>query len=66
MNTVAGHGLLNEGAAFDECGCRLQWGTVGGGGRGRCSCGEFSAWLPSAAERKRWHKGHKADVAEEA
>lgn len=58
-----GHGLVAEGAAFDDRGVRVRWNSVGGTGRARCACGEESAVLPSASARKRWHRQHKAEVS---
>jgi hypothetical protein len=75
---VVGHTLVGEGAMHyaDDCDrCRYDrpnhrersggdriYGN--GGGHGRCSCGQMSAHLPSAAARQRWHYGHKLLVTE--
>lgn len=61
------HALVAEGAAFlldplkDERPYRVMWNTVGGRGRGLCSCGEMSEVLDSGAQRKTWHRGHKLE-----
>lgn len=60
---LAGHGLVSEGAAFRDDRSRLRWNSVSGVGRGLCSCGVLSPVCASAAERKRWHRSHKAEVA---
>jgi hypothetical protein len=58
-NRLAGHELRNEGRVY-----------VPGSGyvsrvqaRGKCSCGATSGrLLPNAAQRKAWHREHKASV----
>lgn len=64
MTRVVGHSLLREGAIYDESG-HLPYGQVNrsGPGRAKCECGELSWVLPSGAARKRWHAGHKEEVA---
>ncbi|GAA2347487.1 hypothetical protein [Dactylosporangium salmoneum] len=63
MTRVAGHGLLREGAIYDENG-HLPHGAVvrSGPGRGKCECGSLSEVLPSTAARRRWHADHKGEV----
>lgn len=56
------HTLRYEGAPFDENGYRVGHMGVGGTGRGKCSCGEFSDVLHSGSQRKAWHREHKALV----
>lgn len=53
------HTLLFEGRPITAS---FAWG-VGGSGPARCSCGETSPVLTSGADRKRWHRRHKAAVA---
>lgn len=54
---LKGHGLRHEGRH------RTSAGYVAGGmAPGKCSCGEKSDPLPSAAARKRWHRDHKDKV----
>lgn len=64
---VPGHSLVSEGAAYavEESGriARVRWNSVGGYGRGLCSCGEFSDLLTSAHQRKKWHREHKSQVS---
>lgn len=55
---VRGHGLVREGAPFDEAG-RISYDSVG---RGECGCGEKSPVLSSTNARKLWHREHKATV----
>lgn len=38
------------------------YGGVAGEGRASCSCGAMSRILPSAYQRKKWHRAHKAEV----
>lgn len=65
------HGLMGEGAPHhtetDANGHttvhRTSYLTVGGGGRGLCTCGAFSGVLRSGASRKRWHSKHKYRMA---
>jgi hypothetical protein len=54
---VKGHSLLHEGRYWDG----LTF-VAGGMAPGRCSCGQASEGLPSAAARKRWHREHKAKI----
>lgn len=61
---VSGHGLMNEGAAFNADGTRVMYNTVSGVGHALCACGVMSEEpLPSSGARRRWHKEHKAAVA---
>lgn len=62
---LAGHGLLNEGAPFDDAGDRVHVSTSGPG-RAKCSCGELSDPLPSGGARRRWHAAHKEAVRSSA
>lgn len=63
---VKGHGLVSEGAPFDEFRRRLGFGTgTYGVGRGLCTCGDFSPVHHSAADRKRWHRQHKEMILKE-
>lgn len=62
------HTLWYEGAPHGDDGVRIITGNgrylgVAGVGRARCSCGELSPVLPSAYQRKAWHRAHKADAA---
>jgi hypothetical protein len=59
---MSGHDLLLGGTAFDNAGYPFRWEKTAGEGRAKCSCGVLSEWLHSGAERKRWHKEHKAQV----
>lgn len=59
---LVGHSLMAEGAAFDDDGERVAYNTVGGMGRGRCSCGEMSEPVPSGLQRQGWHSGHKKEI----
>lgn len=61
---LKGHGLWFEGAPHDDHGKRIGWRGVSGEGRARCSCGALSEPLPSASQRKAWHRTHKAEVVE--
>ena len=62
------HGLQFEGAphlvAEDGRVHRVSrpWGGVSGEGRGVCRCGAYSDILPSAHQRKKWHREHKREV----
>lgn len=61
---IPGHGLLGEGAAFDDNGQRLHAHT-GNRGRAKCSCGALSEPLPSGYARRIWHRDvHKPSVIE--
>ena len=62
---VKGHGLVQEGKAHRQEGCKVcdywfrpRMGSAGEG-HGKCSCGVLSEHLMSGADRKRWHKEHK-------
>lgn len=55
---LAGHSLPNEGRVHDGHG----QGYTNGPGRVQCSCGEHSPELPNTAQRRKWHRQHKADV----
>jgi hypothetical protein len=61
---IAGHALMNEGAAFDDSGIRAYhlYATTGGIGRAKCECGEMSEVLTSVGARQYWHRLHKEDV----
>ena len=56
---LKGHTLRREGKPFHLSGYSVQYST---GGHARCSCGEYSAWLNSDADRKRWHAVHKEEI----
>lgn len=59
---VVRHALKFEGAPFDDQGNRIvlgRWAGVGGVGRAKCSCGEYSQDLSSSLERRAWHRRHK-------
>ena len=62
---LAGHDLLDEGAAYVKDGRHSRrarnYGT-GGEGRAKCLCGELSPVLPSGTTRKQWHREHKAAI----
>lgn len=62
---VTGHALANEGAPHNANGLRVwkAYGSTAGEGHGKCSCGTISPLFLSAAERNRWHRQHKALVA---
>lgn len=65
---MSGHGLRFEGAAFlhnSRGELDRVWGQgVGGYGYALCACGATSPTpLPSAYQRKAWHRSHKAEVA---
>lgn len=67
MKRIAGHALQAEGAAFlvNERGETVRvgsWRTTGGFGRGHCECGDLGPLSSSAADRKRWHRQHKASL----
>lgn len=62
---VVGHGLSAEGAPHDERGDRIGSNTVSGIGRGLCACGATSDVLPSAGQRRRWHREHKQAIRDE-
>lgn len=61
------HGLWFEGAPHDAYGHRIVsnggWAGTGGPGRAACRCGALSPVLPSANQRKAWHREHKAQAA---
>ena len=57
---VSGHTLRYEGAAYRSDGMPER--RHNGWGHGKCSCGELSGALANTAERKRWHRRHKAEV----
>lgn len=64
---VPGHGLRGEGAAHvynvrGEIVREYGFSGVGGLGRALCECGVTSPLLPSAGQRKSWHRDHKADI----
>lgn len=57
---VKGHTLVREGWPHWSNDDPLNFRSKKG--RGKCSCGAMSEWLGSTAQRKRWHKQHKAEV----
>lgn len=63
---VPGHTLRYEGAPFGDDGLVITHGRavlgIGGTGRAKCSCGEFSEVLLSSTRRRKWHREHKAAV----
>ena len=69
---VSGHTLWHEGMALAAAECQtgpcmnrrggLGRNGVYGEGHACCSCGAVSPHLSSGAERKRWHREHKAEV----
>lgn len=61
-----GHVIWAEGAAFDVSGVRLHQRTIAGEGYGFCQCGARSEQLPSARQRKQWHRSHKQQMRKEA
>lgn len=76
---VFGHGLAHEGAPYTASRCQVgecatYFGTkriltYGGGtsgyGHGRCACGWTGEHADSAAQRRREHNAHKAEVTSE-
>lgn len=59
---VYGHALQREGAAYD-----LEHGLWDPGvteGAAVCQCGAMSGPLPTFRARKKWHREHKAEAAE--
>lgn len=60
------HGLWYEGAPHDDRGHRTNGVGVSGDGRAKCRCGAMSEVLPSANQRKAWHRTHKAEIAAQA
>lgn len=64
MSPAVRHTLVAEGAPHNDFGVRIHKGYgypgVGGPGRAKCSCGQLSEVLPSAYQRKAWHRAHKA------
>jgi hypothetical protein len=68
VTRLTGHGLMHEGAAYDDDGNMIWTGRVNtaGPGRGKCECGALSDPLPSGNARKSWHRDvHKPQVAQE-
>jgi hypothetical protein len=61
MSEGSDHALWYEGAPFDDQGNRsYAWAwSVSGVGRAKCHCGMLSPVLPSARQRKAWHRAHK-------
>lgn len=60
---VSGHWLIQEGWPHDSTGRQLRRDALQG--RGKCSCGALSDWLPTTAARQRWHRYvHKLAVLE--
>lgn len=61
---VSGHTLRFEGRAYTDEGKVIDpWSSdAPWRGRGMCSCGTMSDVLNTRAERKRWHREHKAEV----
>ena len=64
-NQVHGHTLRSEGAPHREDRSRIGWNGTAGKGRGLCSCGALSDVLPSASQRKQWHREHKQTIRDE-
>jgi hypothetical protein len=62
-NRLAGHALPYEGRIADRL---AYWGSRGGEGATRCSCGEESPVLPSTSARQRWHREHKDAIRAKA
>jgi hypothetical protein len=58
---LAGHGLIREGAPYDDKSARM-YDQRGGSGRGLCSCGTLSPVLGSDSQRKKWHRTHKDEL----
>ena len=56
-NRLPGHTLRHEGRVWDGWNYRS-----GHEGVSFCSCGAESPRLPNAAQRKQWHRDHKADL----
>ncbi len=54
---VPGHGLRHEGRYWNG-----HAYVTGGMAPGKCSCGDESDPLPTAAARRRWHAEHKAQI----
>lgn len=66
---LAGHELLDEGAAYVKAGRwshRITPRGTGGEGRGKCSCGVVSEILKSGNQRKAWHRDHKEAMKKQA
>lgn len=79
MKAVRGHALQDEGAAFRYVGLgdrrgdvrqhgdlevvRAMANSVAGHGFAMCECGMRSPVFDTAAERRRWHRTHKAEEA---
>lgn len=62
--TVPGHTLVSEGAPYvwrKDRWARAGW-TVGGDGKGLCSCGATSEVLKSSTARRTWHRAHKEEI----
>lgn len=64
---VSGHSIVAQGAPHDEDGLNVnrndRWPhSVHGVGIGLCTCGLASEVLPSAYQRRRWHKAHREGV----
>lgn len=65
-NRLSGHTLRYEGAPFSADGTLIYDGMhvgTSGEGRAKCSCGALSPVLSSGAQRKAWHRQHKAAIA---
>lgn len=61
MSVLKGHGLAREGAPYGAVSRQpLNYQGVSGPGCAKCTCGAMSGELYTAAERKRWHRDHKA------
>jgi hypothetical protein len=58
-NRLAGHALRNEGRIYAGPIAGYVAGIVG---PAICSCGAKSETFAQAADRKRWHRQHKADI----
>lgn len=65
-NSVKGHALKADGAAFTQDGERLFPGKTGGWGHGLCECGIICAETDTRKARVEWHRKHKAKAAREA
>lgn len=61
MSRQVGHGLRYEGAAFIGTAIRAQWEA--GPGMALCECNTYSPVIKNRAQRKQWHRDHKADIA---
>jgi hypothetical protein len=64
MSVIGGqdHSLRSEGAPHDDRGVIIGYNGISGVGRAYCRCGVLSPVLPSARQRRIWHRAHKARV----